>query len=84
MQAIYEKRLKGHIDSRHFSWCQAIDVTYTEGGETNLVAHFQDQAELHGFLAQIRDLSVTLIFLNQRVVGSQQDRFLTIATEANP
>ena len=58
--------VKGHADSRYFAWCQNITMTHMEDGETVLVVTVRDQAELHGLLAQIRDLSLTLHALNRQ------------------
>jgi len=60
----YVIKVKGHIDSRYFAWCDEITVTHLDSGETILVGTAQDQAALHGLLAQIRDLSLPLISLN--------------------
>ena len=60
----YEVTVKGHINERYFSGLQSMTVTHTRAGETVLVLTVRDQAELHGLLAQIRDLSLPLLALN--------------------
>ena len=40
---------------------EGLAVTYTDGGETVLSGCIQDQSALHGLLARIRDLNLTLI-----------------------
>lgn len=62
----YVVRVRGHIDSRYFTWCDGLSVTHTDDGETVLVVTIRDQAELHGLLAQIRDLSLPLLSLNRQ------------------
>lgn len=59
----YEITVKGHIDARYFSWLQSLTVTHTPAGETVLALTVRDQAELHGLLAQIRDLALPLLAL---------------------
>ena len=59
----YEIIVKGHIDDRYFSWIQSMTVTHTYAGETVLALTVRDQAELHGLLAQIRNLSLPLLAL---------------------
>ena len=57
----YEIRVKGHLDPRWSEWFQGLTVTRTESGETILSGPVVDQAALHGLLAKIRDLNLTLI-----------------------
>ncbi len=74
MSKNYVIRVKGHIDSRHFAWCDELTVKHLDGGESVLIGVVQDQAALHGLLAQIRDLSIPLISLNrQGNTGSADD-----------
>lgn len=70
MPAQYVICVKGHANSRYFAWCQTITVTHTDNGETILEGTVQDQAELHGLLAQIRDLALPLISLNKQRCAS--------------
>jgi len=58
---VYEIRVKGHLDPRWSEWFQGLAVTRTESGETILSGPVVDQAALHGLLAKIRDLNLTLI-----------------------
>ena len=64
MSENYVIRVKGHIDGRYFAWCDELTVKHLDSGETVLIGAVQDQAALHGLLAQIRDLSIPLISLN--------------------
>ena len=57
----YEIRIKGHLAP---SWSETFDgmqLTLTQDGETLLRGAVTDQAALHGLLARIRDLNLTLI-----------------------
>ena len=40
-------------------------ISHTPGGHTLLTAEIADQAALHGLLARLRDLNLTLIFLQR-------------------
>jgi len=62
-------RVKGHIDGRHFAWCNQITVTQRENGETILEGTIRDQAELYGILLQIRDLGMKLVSLTAHENG---------------
>jgi hypothetical protein len=60
-KAFYEIRIKGHLAP---SWSETFDgmqLTQTQAGETLLSGAVMDQAALHGLLARIRDLNLTLI-----------------------
>ncbi|MCP4541030.1 MAG: hypothetical protein GY832_28170 [Chloroflexi bacterium] len=62
---IYEIRVKGHLDSPHWSkWFGDMTVTVDEAGETTLSGPVIDQAALHGLLAKIRDLGLPLLSVN--------------------
>jgi hypothetical protein len=57
----YAIRVKGHLDPRWSEWLEGLTVTQTESGETILSGPVVDQSALHGLLARIRDLNLTLI-----------------------
>ena len=57
----YKIRVKGHLDPRRSEWFEGLTITPLEGGETSLSGPVVDQAALHGLLAKIRDLNLTLI-----------------------
>ncbi|WP_433166335.1 hypothetical protein [Kribbella sp. CA-247076] len=57
----YELRIEGHLDHRWSTWFGGLDLTLEHDGTTTLRGPVTDQSELHGLLARIRDLSVTLI-----------------------
>ena len=60
----YEIRIKGLLDL-HWEWLTGLAVTPTESGETLLSCPVVDQAALHGLLARIRDLNLTLKSVEQ-------------------
>ena len=57
----YEIRVKGHLDPKWSEWFEGLTVTAVESGDTVLSGPIVDQAALHGLLARIRDLNLTLI-----------------------
>ena len=59
----YEFQLAGHLDDH---WSTRFDGTLVRNndGSTTLTAHVVDQAQLHGLLARIRDVGVTLLSLH--------------------
>ena len=60
----YSIRLQGLLNPR-WDWLQGFTVTHLETGETLLCRPVVDQAALHGLLARIRDLNLTLISVNR-------------------
>ncbi len=60
-QEYYEIRIQGHLAPYWSETFDGMQVTLTEGGETLLTGEVADQAALHGLLAKIRDLNLTLI-----------------------
>ncbi len=59
----YAIRIKGFIDP-HWDWLENLTVTHLKRGETLLSGPIIDQAALHGLLARIRDLNLTLLSVN--------------------
>lgn len=61
----YEIRIKEEIGDKSLTWFEEFAITQTTSGETVLTGALADQAALHGLLAKIRDLNLTLISVNQ-------------------
>jgi len=61
----YEIRIKEPLADKWLAWFDEFAVTRTESGETLLTGSIPDQAALHGLLAKIRDLNLTLISVNR-------------------
>ena len=59
--ACYEIRVDGVLDSRWSTWFEDLTVTGDAGGQTVIAGPVADQAALHGLLAKICDLNLTLI-----------------------
>jgi hypothetical protein len=59
-----EIRTKGHIDDHWADWFEGLTITHTEQGETVLSGLVVDQAALHGLLAKLRDLGLSIVSVN--------------------
>jgi hypothetical protein len=58
---LYEIRVEGHLTDHSVEWFAGLTLIQTEAGETLLSGRVVDQAALHGLLARIRDLNLTLV-----------------------
>ena len=63
----YQLRVDGHLGAHWAAWFDDLTLTPHSDGTTTLTGVVQDQAQLHGLLAKIRDLGLTLI--STRVLG---------------
>jgi hypothetical protein len=63
-----EIRVKGQIDEQWSEWFEDLTIAHTEDGETVLTGSVVDQAALHGLLAKLRDLGVSLLLVNSAEV----------------
>ena len=68
----YEIWIKGHLEQHWSDRLGELHISYEEQGNSRLSGYIQDQAALHGILAQIRDLGLTLISLKQTNVGGNR------------
>jgi len=59
--AWYQVRVAGHLDDHWADWFGGLALAHDSDGTTSLTGLVSDQAELHGLLAKVRDLGVTLI-----------------------
>ena len=76
--AIYQIRIKGHLDPRWSAWFDGLTVTPTENAETILAGPLVDQAALYGVLAKVRDLGLELLSVNR--VRSESDTAVSSET----
>jgi hypothetical protein len=61
--AIYQIRVKGHLDLQRSVWFDGMTITNEASGEATLTGPVCDQAALHGLLLKVRTLNLTLISL---------------------
>jgi hypothetical protein len=59
----YEFRVEGHLDDHWSAWLGQLAITRNSDGTSTLVGPVADQAQLHGVLAALRDIGVTLLSL---------------------
>jgi hypothetical protein len=62
-----EIKIKGHLDGHWSDWLGGLEITHDEHGNSLLTGVVPDQASLHGILAQIRDLGLTIISLTSQI-----------------
>ncbi|TCO50191.1 hypothetical protein EV646_102265 [Kribbella antiqua] len=68
----YELRIEGHLDQHWSTWFGGLAVSLEGDGTTTLRGVVTDQSELHGLLAKVRDLGVTLISVTPIDAAAQQ------------
>ncbi|MBN1810239.1 MAG: hypothetical protein JXA14_00225 [Anaerolineae bacterium] len=64
----YEIRVEGHLAADWSDWFEGLTIRQEANGETTL-SGLLDQAALHGVLAKIRDLGLTLVAVNRSMQG---------------
>jgi hypothetical protein len=64
-RAIYEIRIRDRLDEDWSEWFDTMTLAHTSEGQTILTGPVADQAALHGLLARILDLNLTLISVTQ-------------------
>jgi hypothetical protein len=61
MARAYKVRVQGHLDRCWSTWFDGLAITHHTDGTTALAGVVLDQVALHGILAKVRDLGLTLI-----------------------
>ena len=56
----YQIIVSGHLDLKWKDWFDGFDITHQTNNETSMIGPVADQAALHGLLAKIRDLGLSL------------------------
>jgi hypothetical protein len=77
----YEIHIKGHLGADWSDWFGGLTVTNLDGGEAIMSGDIPDQAALHGVLARVYSLNLTLLevrrvapdTVEQRQRGSTQE-----------
>jgi hypothetical protein len=59
-----EIRVKGQLDEHWSDWFEGLTIAHTAEGDTILSGLIDDQAALHGLLAKLRDLGLSIGFVN--------------------
>ena len=63
--AVYEIRVKGHLDGRWSEWFDGLTIAHVENGDALLSGDIVDQSALHGVLNKVRDLGVPLMAVHR-------------------
>ena len=61
----YEIRVQAQLDPTWADWFAGFTISYDTDDSTILRGSIVDQAALHGVLIRVRDLSLTLLSVNQ-------------------
>jgi len=64
-QDIYQIRVWSNLNPNWEDWFEGFTITHQVDNETSLMGAVADQAALHGILAKIRDLGLSLISVNR-------------------
>jgi hypothetical protein len=70
--ARYEIRVDGVLDDRWADWFGGLQVT-SDGTQTVISGLLPDQPALHGLLAKIRDLGLSLVSVRRLDAGDAGD-----------
>ena len=57
----YRVKVTGHLDDHWAAWLGDWTLERGSDGTTTLVGEVEDQAQLHGLLAGLRDIGTTLL-----------------------
>ncbi len=70
----YAIKVKGQLEEHWADWLGGLSITHDAQGNSLLKGAVPDQAALHGILAKIRDLGLSLISLTpQSVIEKEED-----------
>ncbi len=72
----YAIRVDGHLDDHWSAWLGEVDMTRDEDGTTTVTVSIADQAQLHGVLADLRDIGavITELRITEASVPGLPDR----------
>ena len=73
MAAHYRITIKGALDDSWSAWFDCMPIAHDANGDTTLEGAVRDQAALHGLLAKVRDLGLTLLAVERRATGTTAD-----------
>ena len=79
-QERYEIHIKGHLSANWSDWFDGLTVTNLEQGESLITGPVPDQAALHGLLARVYSLNLTLLGV-RRVLLESDERMLPGSSE---
>ena len=68
----YQIKVQGHLEDYWSDWLGGLAISRDAQGHTVLAGVVPDQAALHGILAQIRDLGLTLIAVSSHNADEEE------------
>jgi hypothetical protein len=71
--AIYEIKIKGHLNHRWDEWFYDLAINHECDGTTTLYGPLPDQTVLHSILERIRDMNLQLISVNKVEAHSKDE-----------
>jgi hypothetical protein len=71
--ARYEIRVDGVLDARWADWFGGLHIS-RDGTQTVIAGLLPDQPALHGLLAKVRDLGLTLVLVRRLGDGEARDK----------
>jgi hypothetical protein len=69
----YRFQVDGHLDPHWSAWFGGLTLAQGSDGTSTLSGLVADQAQLHGILAKIRDLGITLIAVHRFDLSDDDD-----------
>ena len=69
----YRIRVGGHLDQRWSDWFDGFDMEHLDK-DTILTGSVTDQAALHGILAKIRDLGLSILLVENLEYEAEDDK----------
>jgi hypothetical protein len=63
-QGLYQIKVKGGLDSSRSEWFEGWTITPEKDGTTQLAGWVTDQSALHGVLAKIHNLNLSIVSVN--------------------
>jgi hypothetical protein len=79
-QERYEIHIKGHLSANWSDWFDGLKVTNLDQGESLITGSVPDQAALHGLLARVYSLNLTLLGV-RRVLSESGEQVLPGSSE---
>jgi hypothetical protein len=61
VQAVYQIRVKEHLDRQLEEWFDGMRITHAADGVTTLEGPVVDASALYGLITKVRDLGLTLL-----------------------
>ena len=65
--------VQGALDDSWSAWFDGLAIAHDADGDTTLAGAVRGQAALHGLLAKVRDLGLTLLAVEQRASADGVD-----------